>query len=275
MVEIDIAMTITVERAVLAIRSAIQPLLSELRVISAALQRNRAAGLVAPPRCAFDFMAELVVPLLERQGPLIVGAGVAYSPGSLVDQVSWLDWWSRRDLGRFGHVWYDLDPQSVSFYDYASREWFQAPRESGLPVAIGPYVDAGETFVNTVRLAMPVPTASGIHVLGCDLSLAHLESLFVQAIAAVDPVFALVGGGGRVLASNSARHAPGTKASDAWHSWPAFSAEDGFGTVWTIRAPDAYPGGRRRPSSHAGTCASRRSISRVAAGVSGTAERAT
>lgn len=75
MVEIDIAMTTTVERAVLAIRSAIQPLLSELRLASAALQRNRAAGLVTPPRCAFDFMAELVVPLLERQGPLIVGGG--------------------------------------------------------------------------------------------------------------------------------------------------------------------------------------------------------
>lgn len=275
MVEVDIARTITVERAVLAIRSAILPLLSELRLISAALQQNRAAGFVAPRRCAFDFLAELVVPLLERQGPLIVGAGIAYSPGSLVDQVSWLNWWSRRDVGRFAQVWYDLDPQSVSFYDYASREWFQAPRESGLPVAIGPYVDAGETFVNTVRLAMPVPTASGIHVLGCDLSLAQLESLFVQAVAAVDPTLALVGGGGRVLASNSARHAPGTRASDSWHSWPVFSAEDGFGTVWTIRAPDAWPGGRCRPSSQAGTRASRRSISRVASGVSGAAERAT
>lgn len=276
MAETDIAMTIPVERAGLAIRAAMHPLLNELHLICAALQQNGAARVVAPQRRAFDFVAELVLPLLERQAPLVESVGIAYAPGSLVDHFSWLDWWSRCGSGGSMQVPYDLDPQSISYYDYASREWFQAPRQSGLPVAVGPYVDAGAaTFVSAVRLAIPVSTASGVHVLGCDLSLAQLEALFVQAIAAVDPALALVGGSGRVLASNSARHAPGTKASDGWPSWRVFMAEDGFATVWTIRAPGAGAGARCRVPSQAGRRASRHSISRVAAGFSGTAERAT
>lgn len=275
MVEAEITIAIPVERAVLAIRAAMQPVLSDLRMICTALQQNNVAGLVAPQRRAFDFLAELVLPFLDRRAPLVEGVGIAYSPGSLVDHFSWLDWWSRRDNGRSAQVPYDLDPQSISFYDYASREWFRAPREAGHPVAVGPYVDAGETFVNTVKLAMPVPTASGVHILGCDLSLTQLESLFVHAIAAINPALALVGGGGRVLASNSAQYAPGTRASEGWPSWPVFSGEDGFATVWTIRAPGARSGTRCRTSSQSGKRASRRSISRVAAGVSGTAESAT
>lgn len=258
----------TVERAVAAIRAATRPPLRELRSIAAALQAHIAAGLISPQRSAFDFTPELLLPFLERHAPLIDGSGIAYSPGAFADQPTWVDWWHHSDDEQPTHIPYDLNPRSIGFYDYASREWFQAPRDLGLPVAIGPYVDTGGIFVNTVRLAVPVPTASGTHTLGCDLSLARLESLFVQAIAAVDPPLALVGGSGRVLASNSAQHAAGTRASDGWPSWPVFTGDDGLATVWTIRAPSGA-------GDQTGSRASLRSASRVIAGVAGAAERAT
>lgn len=189
MIETDV----TVERAVAAIRAATRPPLGELRAIAAALQAHIAAALTSPQRAAFDFTPELLLPFLERQSPLIDGAGIAYSPGAFADQPTWVDWWHFDDE-RPTHIPYDLNPRSIGYYDYASREWFQAPRDLGRPVAIGPYVDSGGIFLNTVRLALPVPTASGTHTLGCDLSLTRLESLFVHALAAVDPPLALVGG---------------------------------------------------------------------------------
>lgn len=270
MIETDV----TVERAVAAIRAATRPPLGELRAIAAALQAHIAAALTSPQRAAFDFTPELLLPFLERQSPLIDGAGIAYSPGAFADQPTWVDWWHFDDE-RPTHIPYDLNPRSIGYYDYASREWFQAPRDLGRPVAIGPYVDSGGIFLNTVRLALPVPTASGTHTLGCDLSLTRLESLFVHAVAAVDPPLALVGGSGRVLASNSARHTAGTRASAAWRTWPVFTDGDGLATVWTVRAPADEPSAPPCGADQAGRRANRRNDSRVIAGVSGVADSAT
>ncbi len=275
MVEADVTVAAVVERALLAIRSAAHPPLSELRAMAALLQESSDARAACLQPSAFAFLPELVLSFLERHAPLVEGAGIAYSPGAFADRPAWLDWWRRRGHGRPEYVTYDLNPRSISYYDYASREWFLAPQVLGLPVAIGPYVDAGGGFVSTARLVISVPTASGTHTLGCDLSLAHLESLFVHAAAAIEPPLALIGSGGRILASNSARHSGGTRASDAWPTWPVFTRDDGLASAWTVGVPREESNRPACGSDQAGRRAMRRKTSCVVSGVSGTAESAT
>jgi hypothetical protein len=51
-------------------------------------------------------------------------------------------------------------------------------------------------------------------VLGCDLTLANLEGVFLRALQLRDPAVVLLGPNGRVIASNNARIATGTLLLD-------------------------------------------------------------
>jgi hypothetical protein len=75
-------------------------------------------------------------------------------------------------------------------------------------------VDFGGINVNIITLCVPAPTAQGIHVFGCDLTLANLEGVFLRAIRIREPVVVLLGPNGRVIASNNARIATGTLLLD-------------------------------------------------------------
>ncbi|GAA5093493.1 hypothetical protein GCM10023259_103930 [Thermocatellispora tengchongensis] len=155
-----------------------------------------------PRRAELSFLKPLFEDLLVRNGGLIDGAGIAYEPGTLADVEYWLDWWRIQATGHPKFIRHDLNPSSIRYYDYSARDWFRIPRTAGHPVAIGPYIDMGGINVNTVTLTAPARTVHGTHVLGCDVSLSALETIFIKAVRTLDPTVILVGPNARIIKSD-------------------------------------------------------------------------
>lgn len=163
-----------------------------------------------PRRSEFSFLKQELANFIKLHSDLIIGAGIAYAPASLPETPHWLEWWRSQSNAEPKFVTHDLNPDSLNYYDYTTREWFALPSSTGQPVAVGPYVDIGGINVSIITLCVPAATAQGTHILGCDLPLAKLEGVFLRALQLRDPVVVLLGPNGRVIASNNARIATGT-----------------------------------------------------------------
>lgn len=173
----------------------------------------RAAAEGAPlDRAALGGIRSLVRQLLDRRPTLLEGLGVAVAEGSLSDTPRWSEWWRRSASGRPYAVQHVLNPDSVGFYDYPSREWFRRPATTVRACAVGPYLDVGGIDICTVTLCAPVVFPSGaVSVVGGDLSIPDVESLLLRTLSTRSPQIALLAANGRVIASNTARHAIGTR----------------------------------------------------------------
>ncbi|WP_258804171.1 PDC sensor domain-containing protein [Pseudarthrobacter sp. NS4] len=207
----------TLHRTAAVISSTIGSVFEDLEKIAAAVSEAAASASGVPRRSAFHFLKKEFANLISQHSGVIIGAGIAYAPGSLPEARNWLEWWrvQHPDTSREARfVTHDLNPDSLNYYDYASREWFTVPSASGKPVAVGPYVDFGGINVNIITLCVPAATPQGTHVLGGDLTLAKLEGAFLQALQLHDPSVVLLGPNGRVIASNDARIASGTLLRD-------------------------------------------------------------
>lgn len=198
------------ERTAGALSSSINGVFADLEKIADAVTTAAAAAPGVPRRSEFQFLKQDLADFIELHSDLIVGAGIAYAPGSLSETPHWLEWWRAQPKGGPRFVTHDLNPDSLNYYDYTGREWFALPTSTGRPVAVGPYVDFGGINVNIITLCVPASTAQGSHVLGCDLTLANLEGVFLRALQLREPVVVLLGPNGRVIASNNARIATGT-----------------------------------------------------------------
>jgi hypothetical protein len=198
------------ERTAGALSSSINGVFADLEKIADAVTAAANAAPGVPRRGEFLFLKEELANFIKLHSDLIVGAGIAYAPGSLPEAPHWLEWWRTQPKGEARFVTHDLNPDSLNYYDYTTREWFTLPSSTGRPVAVGPYVDFGGINVNIITLCVPAPTAQGTHVLGCDLPLAKLEGVFLRALQLREPVVVLLGPNGRVIASNTARIATGT-----------------------------------------------------------------
>lgn len=203
----------TLQRTARAVASSIERVFGELQAVESELLAATEHMPTVPDSTNFSFLQPLFEGLLERNSPLIEGGGVAFEPGSLKDAEHWLEWWRMQPSGHPKFIGHDLNPVSIRYYDYATRDWFKVPAAAGHPVAVGPYIDMGGIDVNTVTLTVPAQTSHGTHVLGCDLSLSALETIFLRAIRTPDPSVVLVGRNGRIIASNSPRLVIGTRAN--------------------------------------------------------------
>ncbi|MFF2840701.1 cache domain-containing protein [Paenarthrobacter sp. NPDC057981] len=205
----------TLARTAEAIASQIGDVFQDLEKIADRVSAVARAGQEPPRRSVFMFLKKELAEFIARHQALIVGAGIAYAPGSLAEAPLWLEWWrAPQGLGEPRFVTHDLNQESLNYYDYTRREWFTAPSESGSPVAVGPYVDIGGINVNIITLCVPALTPQGTHVLGCDLTLAKLEGVFLRALQLQEPSVILLGPNNRVIASNDARIASGTLLQD-------------------------------------------------------------
>lgn len=203
------SMTETLERTAEAISSSINRVFADLEDIGSHVSAiAEAAG--SPRRNEFLFLKQELASFIGNHSDLIIGAGIAYAPGSLPEAPLWLEWWRAQPKGGPKFVTHDLNPESLNYYDYTTREWFTLPSSTGRPVAVGPYVDFGGINVSIITLCVPAPTPQGTHVLGCDLPLAKLEGVFLRALQVRQPAVVLLGPNGRVIASNNARIATGT-----------------------------------------------------------------
>lgn len=202
------------ERTADTLSSSIGVVFEDLEKIAGAVSAAAGNAPGVPRRSAFLFLKQELADFIRLHSALIVGAGIAYAPGSLLEAPHWLEWWRAQSGGGARFVTHDLNPDSLNYYDYTSREWFTIPSSTGLPVAVGPYVDFGGINVNIITLCVPAATPQGTHILGCDLTLAKLEGLFLRALQLRDPSVILLGPNGRVIASNDARIASGTLLLD-------------------------------------------------------------
>jgi hypothetical protein len=204
------SVTEALERTAGVVASSINGVFADLEKIAEAVTAAAAAAPGVPRRSEFLFLKQELANFIKLHSDLIVGAGIAYAPGSLAEAPHWLEWWRGQRTGEARFVTHDLNPDSLNYYDYTSREWFTTPSSTGQSVAVGPYVDFGGINTNIITLCVPAPTAQGTHILGCDLTLANLEGIFLRALQLREPVIVLLGPNGRVIASNSARLATGT-----------------------------------------------------------------
>jgi len=198
------------QRTANALSSSINDVFKDLESIADAVAAAANAARGVFRRSEFLFLKQELANFIKLHSDLIVGAGIAYAPSSLPETTHWLEWWRSQSKGEAKFVTHDLNPDSLNYYDYTAREWFNLPSSTGRPVAVGPYVDFGGINTNIITLSVPVPTPQGTHILGCDLTLAKLEGVFLRALQFREPIVVLLGPNGRVIASNNARIATGT-----------------------------------------------------------------
>ena len=198
------------QRTVDTVSSSISAVFADLEEVAGAVTAAAQAASGVPRRSDYLFPRQDLANFIKLHSDLIIGAGIAYAPGSLPEAPHWLEWWRAQPKGEPRFVTHDLNPDSLNYYDYTGREWFTLPSAAGHPLAVGPYVDFGGINVSIITLCVPAATPQGTHILGCDLTLANLEGVFLRALQLRDPAVVLLGPNGRVIASNNARIATGT-----------------------------------------------------------------
>ncbi|MEU6127961.1 hypothetical protein ABZ805_02200 [Saccharopolyspora sp. NPDC047091] len=176
-------------------------------------ERLRAAHDAATALSTEDLSAlwQPIFDRLDAEPAVLAGTGVILADDVLTDRAHWLEWWQHRpgDTPRFLQV--DHDPDSVGFYDYAAAPWFTAPRDTGVGVAVGPYVDFAGTDEYLVTLAVPVRSGNRfLGVAAADLRTGEFERALLAHVGPLRPPTALINGANRVIASNTPSRLPGT-----------------------------------------------------------------
>jgi hypothetical protein len=159
-------------------------------------------------------LREPVARVLGQHAGLAAGAGVVLAPGTVADAPLCIEWW-RADRGPdLQRLQVDLDPDSAEFFDYTTTEWYGTPERTGRPSVAGPYVDYICTHEYTFTVSVPI-TAAGrfAGVAGADILAGQVERLVLDGLSALGRTAVLVGGNGRVIASNTARVLPGVPAA--------------------------------------------------------------
>ena len=127
-----------------------------------------------------------------------VGYAVAYQDSG--DQPAMV-WWVHRGDSVVERT-HSVDPDSESFYDYASLRWFRTAMVSGQPTLSGPFIDTWGSDDYTVTVSLPVPGPSGPRgVVAADVDVRRfIESLTADLQRIPTPV-ALVNESDRVVVS--------------------------------------------------------------------------
>jgi len=191
-----------------------------------------------------DDLAELrplVAKVLRRHEGFAAGAGVVLAPGVLCDAARWIEWWwADRGTG-LERLEVDLDTESADFYDYTTTEWYREPERSGAPWVAGPYVDYICTHQYTFTVSVPVVHEGRfVGVAGADVLAEEVERAVLPGLARLGRVAVLASGNGRVIASNTARFAPGLILERILERQPtgdrlvAVDAPEAVGLPWVL-----------------------------------------
>lgn len=171
-----------------------------------ALRRHRAAARRRQPLVAADVAAirDHLQERLQHPGSPVTGLGLIMAPDVLADRHLYLEWWQtdpRRAEPRALQV--DLNTASTGFYDYATAEWFAAPRRTGRRHIEGPYVDVHGTGAYIFTFSMPVE-ADGVFlgVAAADVPVSRLEDELLNHLPREHDAVVL-NASGRVVLSSS------------------------------------------------------------------------
>jgi hypothetical protein len=164
----------------------------------------------APTRDDLAPLRPMVADLLADHRGLVAGAGVITAPDLLADARYWLAWWWTRPSGAPEALRVNLDPAAPDFFDYANADWYRTPERTAACYVAGPYVDYACTTEYATTVAVPVHAGrTFLGVAAADVLVSRLEQRVLPALRRLGPATALVNADGRVIASASARYAPG------------------------------------------------------------------
>ncbi|GAA3679861.1 hypothetical protein GCM10023081_17540 [Arthrobacter ginkgonis] len=192
-----------------ALGQCLERVFADLAVLSG--ETTRIIDASGPSRSTLEALRPVVEGIVMKQGGLVDSAGVSVVPGLLKDAETWHQWWSLI-RGQLVFIPHNLNPASLNYYDYTEMTWFERPLASGHPELIGPYLDFGGADMKIVTASRPVLRGSHtVAVAGADLSMDFIERAFLRNLGRRDEHVALITETGKVVASNSARFAPGTR----------------------------------------------------------------
>jgi len=173
----------------------------------------------APVVEGLDAVVEsITVPELAVDGALMIGAGFVAAPGFLADAPWHLAWWLGH-ANTFGvgaadpsirRLLAEEDPDSESFRDYTTLEWWRVPTSTGSPHITGPYVDYLCTDDYTLTLTVPAYHHDRlIGVVGADLYVVDVERELLPRVRGLAAA-TLVNASGRVVVSTDAHRPTGS-----------------------------------------------------------------
>lgn len=165
-----------------------------------------------------DVVESITVPELAVDGALVIGAGFVAAPGFLSDAEWHLAWWLGH-ANTFGvgtadpsirRLLAEEDPNSESFRDYTTLEWWRVPTTTGAPHITGPYVDYLCTDDYTLTLTMPAYNGDRlIGVVGADLYVNDVERELLPRVRGLAAA-TLVNASGRVVVSTDPHRPTGS-----------------------------------------------------------------
>lgn len=173
--------------------------------LAAAVHARALADSRKPTTTELASIRSTVLEHLTQQEPPIAGTGVIAAPDTLADEPRWLEWWrTPYTSAEPERLTVDLEPGSISSYEYTSAPWFDVPRATGHRVVVGPYVDYSGTDEYILTFAEPVHVDDRfVGVAATDVRTTDLEQALLPALSAAGPRTLLLNAHGRVIASNT------------------------------------------------------------------------
>jgi len=191
------------------------------RLIALVHERRAVAGQIV--RADLAALDEAMCANLTRFAREVHGATVTVAPGLLADDELWMQWWVQGGLQGVRPLVPEFDPSRPDFYDYRLFDWFTVPVARGRTWLSDPYFDEGGADADIVTISVPATLDRAlIGVATADLDLPAVAALCEPALRALGTSAAVVGDGGRVVAtSDRARFPLGQPVegvSDVWRS---------------------------------------------------------
>lgn len=163
-----------------------------------------------PTTAGLASLRPAIMRMLKQHRGLLAGSGVITAPDVLSDRPRWLEWWWTDRVGSVKPLRVNLEQHSPEFFDYTAAEWFSVPIRDSRRYAAGPYVDYFCSNKYTMTFAVPVHLdGTPVGVAAADILVSVLEDRLVPILRRVGDGAVLTSEYGRVIASGSARHAPG------------------------------------------------------------------
>ncbi len=147
---------------------------------------------------------------LRAPEQVAVGLGLILEPSLLRSHPLRIEWWQwSTTIGEPVEMEFDLRPDSIGFYDYATTDWFAVPRRTRQRHVVGPYVDVHGTDRYLLTLTMPIESdGEFLGVAGADVPLTVFESTILRHTG--EDEAAVVNREGRVVLSTSSRWITGS-----------------------------------------------------------------
>jgi len=147
---------------------------------------------------------------LREPGQVAVGLGLILEPSLLRTHPLRIEWWQRAaGSDEPVETEFDLRPDSIGFYDYATTDWFAVPRRTRQRHVVGPYVDVHGTDRYLLTLTMPIESdGEFLGVAGADVPLTVFETAILRHTG--EDEAAVVNHEGRVVLSTSSRWITGS-----------------------------------------------------------------